>query len=450
MSRGEIRGRESGQALILIVLAVVGLLGLTALAVDGANAFAQRRQAQNAADTSAFAAAIGRIQNYVSGDDFNAGTLSAVNSAALARAASNTFGDTNNDAGVNAGSPIDVIVVYPPDSTAPAAYVGSHDYVQVKINANIQTFFARIVGVGTLPIHVQAIARAKPPYTAPLGGDNGIVALGDVCNAIRFHGNGSTRLIGGGVFSNSTANGSHANCWSIGLMGTADQLETPSAQVVGCSHGIDPGDISSGKLVFTSGGSEAPCSAPIPWPPPPPDIGVDCATLPAGTRTGHTAHPGQWSGTFPPGSVDTLDPGVYCINGDFRLNGGDSLTSNGGVTFILYGDLTWNGNADINLTPTATGKLAGLLIYRPLNDPMCGTPPCQTLDINGGANSLWSGTIFAPDSLCKITGTSDTFNPQAQAICYTVDVGGNSTWHLNYNGANNWDFPYPGQTGLSR
>lgn len=441
MFRGEIRARESGQALILIALAVVGLVGLTALAVDGAHVFAERRQAQNAADTAAFAAAIALI-------DEDASTV--YTAKALQRAQSNNFQDTLGDPAQNSGQIIDVVVLNPPDSTAPAAYVGDSQYVQVKINANIQTFFARVVGVSTLPIHVQAVAKAVAPYSAPLGGDNGIVALGDVCNAVRFHGHGSTHLTGGGIFSNSTAHGTPPSCWSIGLMGNADQIETPGATDAGCAHGIDPGDITGGKIVFTGGGGETSCAPQIPWPPPPPDLGVDCASLPVGTRTGATAHPGRWSGTFPPGGVDTLDTGVYCINGDFRMNGNDRLTSNGGVTFILNGDLTWNGGPEINLTPSTTGKLAGLLIYRPLNNPMCGTPPCQTLTINGGAQTVFSGTIFAPDSECKLTGTEDTFNPHAQAICYTVNVGGDSTWNINYDGAANWDFPYPGQTELDR
>ncbi|MGE5073357.1 MAG: Tad domain-containing protein, partial [Anaerolineae bacterium] len=49
---------ESGQALILIVFAIVGLVGLTGLAVDGGLTYSDRRRAQNAADNSALAAAL--------------------------------------------------------------------------------------------------------------------------------------------------------------------------------------------------------------------------------------------------------------------------------------------------------------------------------------------------------------------------------------------------------
>ena len=49
---------EKGQALILIVIAIVGLIGLTALAVDGGMAYSERRQSQNAADSAALGAAL--------------------------------------------------------------------------------------------------------------------------------------------------------------------------------------------------------------------------------------------------------------------------------------------------------------------------------------------------------------------------------------------------------
>src|SRR5512146_1530308 len=52
--------KERGQALILIVLAIVALIGLTGLAIDGGNAYSDRRHAQNAADTAALAAALSK------------------------------------------------------------------------------------------------------------------------------------------------------------------------------------------------------------------------------------------------------------------------------------------------------------------------------------------------------------------------------------------------------
>ncbi len=49
---------EKGQAIILIVFALIGLIGITGLTVDGGLAYSERRRAQNAADSAAFAAAL--------------------------------------------------------------------------------------------------------------------------------------------------------------------------------------------------------------------------------------------------------------------------------------------------------------------------------------------------------------------------------------------------------
>ena len=49
------RRSEKGQVLMLVALVFVGLLAVAGLAVDGGNLYAQRRQAQNAADAAALA-----------------------------------------------------------------------------------------------------------------------------------------------------------------------------------------------------------------------------------------------------------------------------------------------------------------------------------------------------------------------------------------------------------
>ncbi|MFO3797605.1 MAG: pilus assembly protein TadG-related protein, partial [Anaerolineales bacterium] len=71
---------EKSQALLLIALAMLALLGLTAIAIDGGNVYRDRRHAQNAADTAALAAALAIVKN-------NAGW----EQAALDRANSNGY-----------------------------------------------------------------------------------------------------------------------------------------------------------------------------------------------------------------------------------------------------------------------------------------------------------------------------------------------------------------------
>ena len=58
------RRAEHGQVLVLFVLALVGLLAMTGLVVDGGNAWAQQRQTQNAADSAAEAGTVILAQWY--------------------------------------------------------------------------------------------------------------------------------------------------------------------------------------------------------------------------------------------------------------------------------------------------------------------------------------------------------------------------------------------------
>ena len=52
------RKSERGQVLVIMAFGMFALLGMTALAIDGGNAYSDRRHAQNAADTAALAAGL--------------------------------------------------------------------------------------------------------------------------------------------------------------------------------------------------------------------------------------------------------------------------------------------------------------------------------------------------------------------------------------------------------
>jgi hypothetical protein len=136
----------------------------------------------------------------------------------------------------------------------------------------------------------------------------------------------------------------------------------------------------------------------------------------------------------------------------------------GGVTLVVFngsggGDIVrWTAGAQIDLIPQGTGSLAGLLMYVPYaNQSLCSvypgsdsSPPCRTISLVGNADSNWSGTIFAPDSLCKIEGDNTTVAIDAQAICYTVDIGGGGNWTLQYTGGTGFPFNTPAYTELNR
>ena len=178
--------QEKGQALILIVLAIIGMIGLTAVAVDGGMAYSERRQAQNAADAAALDAALTKIR----GGGWQA--------EGLVRAASNGF-DNN-------GTSNSVAVNNPPTAGCNGAngpYAGNVQYVQVIIRNVTNTYFGGVIGINEVNNCVEAIARAVPPSSAYMYPGFAVVGLAPSgCDAVYIAGNGQLQTWGVGLFSN--------------------------------------------------------------------------------------------------------------------------------------------------------------------------------------------------------------------------------------------------------
>jgi hypothetical protein len=173
----------------------------------------------------------------------------------------------------------------------------------------------------------------------------------------------------------------------------------------------------------------------VDWPEP------TCAN--AANKTGSTLSPGYVNGQFPPNGVDTLEPGIYCVNGDFRVNGGDTLTGNGVTIYMESGSVTWNGGATINLSAPTTGETAGLLVYAPMtnDDPI-------TLD--GNSDSHFQGTFLAPAADIQILGTGAADGFHSQVVGYTVELGGTADTSVFYNDNENYDWTIPPSMELSQ
>src|SRR5512141_2096333 len=120
---------ERGQALIIISLAAIGLFAIVGLAIDGSAKFSDRRHAQNAADTAVLAGGLAKVN----GD-------SQWKLVALNRALSNGY---NNNLISN------TVSVYACDETGSGCgpYSGKADYISVVITSNVNTYFARILGI---------------------------------------------------------------------------------------------------------------------------------------------------------------------------------------------------------------------------------------------------------------------------------------------------------------
>ncbi len=398
---------ERGQALILIVLAIVGLIGLTALAVDGGMAYSERRQSQNAADSSALAAALVIAHE---GTTWQA--------EGFARALSNGF-DNN-------GTTNTVVVNNPPaagcDGQA-GPYAGNIEYVQAVIRASTQTYFGPVIGIPEVKNCVEAIARAKPATTSEMAFGNAIVSLKPTGTATQWmHGGPDVTSVGGGIFVNSST-----DC-GLTINGTPN-VTTPNITMVAadsCPTLAGPGvSYNAPQMPYPPTGLPNPvCSGPA-------------------VQNGNTFSPGTWNDSFPPSGVTMLNPGMYCINGSFSLNGNDTLTGSEVVIVMNSGGISWNGNGALNLSAPTSGPFKGLLIYFPLSNN-------SEIRINGTNDQRLTGTILAPASPIVLLGTANTDSFHSQLVGYTVEFGGTFDGTIRYDDEENYDATVPPQIELTR
>ncbi len=133
--------REHGQILVIFALALVVMIGMVGLVLDGGGAFAQRRDEQNAADLAALAGA----NAYLNTPGNVATRTAAAQAAAVASASSNGYTD-----GVNG-------VVVP---TPTVTLLQSGAAVGVNITGVHVNSFARVLGATEWDVSVTATAEA--------------------------------------------------------------------------------------------------------------------------------------------------------------------------------------------------------------------------------------------------------------------------------------------------
>jgi len=395
---------EKGQSVVLLAVAFIALLGFSALAIDGGMVYADRRFAQNAADTAALAgggAAALKLENeFVKEKNFSCSSSKVYKAAtaavteAIYRAGDNGFlidPEISDDHGVT----IDCGV----DSSGP--YTKHYLDVIVKIKMETRTAFAHFVYNGKLENKVTAVSRVYPRI--PLVYGNAIVSLNPaICdgnnNGANFHGSAYVLVTGGDIFSNGCLNGS-------------GQPEVEDDKEIRYGGEFDPGNTtwtpspaySTDIVPETEYGIELP----------------DCSDPGANNLTG-----AQFQTSSP------LSPGLYCVTGNVSLNGGEFRGD--GVTIVfLDGELRINGNVTVQLTapiptPDPYPAVPGLLIYAPATNT-------NKLEFNGTSDSYFTGTILGPGASIDLLGTGSEDAFKCQVIGWNVEVGGTADTYVMYD-----------------
>ncbi len=432
--------RPRGQALVLLALGIVGLIGLTALAIDGGRAFADRRHAQNAADNAAYAGSYQWI-----GDD---GTWNGSNWSnnnwqfpAYNIAGANSYANDDDSSVSLAIAPYDECRAVAPTSPVLGALIS------VEIQSALNTLFAPIVGIPTVENTVNATAIACKEYTGMAGLGQAAVACNKTdCYAFEFAGNNNSTIQGSGAFVNSSCSGS-GNQKALRGYGSGSVQIPFGISVVAPDYYwqmTNPPNITTNVPQIDCFENIAPLE----------ELGVTCSGpgSEGSDINGRFLTPGTYSGTFPPGQPDTLylKPGTYCLTGEWRQNANgwkvqmhpDTNIGGGeGVTFVLMGDMKINGGS-VNVIGQRFGAPINgrLLIYAPFYGPNKEIIN-HTIIINGNNESSFTGTLFAPTAQITLTGTAgnESTTWTGQVIGDTIAISGTVNWNLIYDDDNRID-----------
>ena len=474
--------KERGQALIIVAFAIIGLVGIVGLAIDGSIAFSDRRRAQNAADAAAFAGAYGKINPIIDPDTgVQLNAYDSMQYLARERADSNGFyGDLiHNQVEVYLCSDAEASCEEPYNTRNPG------DYVQVIITSHVNTFFARVLGIPQVHNRVQSVVLAKDDVIEPLFPGESIIALSPDCinpGTLILQGTGDITLNGGGLFINSNGTcGFDCDSNSVTLDIINGDITTAGSTFDSvsdqCSENITaPTSTDAEQFNYPDDLPDIP--EPTEWCDPNLHLGsywndnVNRVTY---------LYPGYY-GNFPPQKTQPLGAlydriimmsGIYCVGETVKLSDRNLILES------EYGTTDVDGDGDVDsldgegvtiyIRPGFGFRLEGgtfhlkaqavapytnyLFIVAPPDDPdgypdTWGQP--EACVINGNTNDEFEGGIYAPYCNITVNGSAGNIGFNAQVIGYTVDITGGAGLNFTYDGEKVPVTEKPAQVGQTK
>ncbi|MBX0327037.1 hypothetical protein K2Z83_04985 [Oscillochloris sp. ZM17-4] len=155
------RQRAEGQALVMVALSFIVLVAFLGLALDGANAFGQRRRVNNAADAASLAAT--RVLIASKSDGSHGDAINTTISEFLLADHNFDAVDVTWQASYVTRDDPDTIIGPVDDSLAPPS---DADGVRVDMTFTFETFFMRVMGQPTLSVGASGTAIYGPLGTA--------------------------------------------------------------------------------------------------------------------------------------------------------------------------------------------------------------------------------------------------------------------------------------------
>ena len=423
--------REHGQVIYLLAVGIITLLGFTALAIDGARLFSERRNAQGVADTAAFTAAayVGQYTlGYIQSNWYTGAKVEPhAEQAALERIRSNGYTDPAYDP--FGGNDRLRITIDPFTEGLATKYI-----VKVFLISEVEPIFAQLVYDGPMLVNVESHAVVQPRVN--LGFGQAMVALSpDECDALQFTGGSNIDIIGSGIFSNSTCEPNAINFTGGTSVSVTGDLVTPG------DYDVDGGSSVTSGGVDTDAEPQTFMDVPTPdcsgLTTDPTNIWYDANTL--------ILNPGRYTYKLMLVNTRTYNflPGLYCLEHGLVISAGDTGEVNGTdvMFYILDGNVSvTSGILDLTApdggeADDGTNSWDGMLFY----------VEHDTIDLAPSPGSYFEGTIYAPsdkiDPTCKLTGNGDTAGYNLQFVCNTITLAGGANLYIDFDNTNAYEPP---------
>ena len=395
------RPRWRAQAIVFFVLALVGLIGIAGLAIDGGRLALEKRRAQAAADAAALAGGLSIAYAPVQADGtVSATALQAALDAARERAAANGY----DDDGVH--NTVQVTIDGPVQEGFHWVY-----YVNVDIDSNLDPALIQVVYSGPLRASVHAQSRARPYQDFARGYT--IVTTGDKSPGLQIGGD-SLIDVEGDIW---------VNTWT--RLNGSFTLQVDTLYSVGRVENLGSASTLVGEV-------QANLGTPRTWPTiPEPACGPDRGSI-QGARGG-TYAPGTYSHIHINSDAEVhLEPGLYCVDHEVIITGG-AVYGEGVMFYVRSGVVRLAGEAQVhltaasNLTDAAGQQWRGMLFYLSPDNH-------DGFELRGTSEFYLDGTVYVPGEAsreaCAIAATSGTMSLQAQFICHSAEVVGTADMQL--------------------
>ncbi len=383
-----LHGDESGAVLVVVAIAMLLVLGVAALSVDGGRGLNEERDSQNAADQASLAAAWAECNGR---DPMAAG---------IASAAANGF---DNNGTTNSVTLTDL---------------GSGRFEAV-VSSTIDGGFAKTVGANTITASSQAVASCS--ITTGSGGF-ALFAGSTTCGPVDLSLTGSSQTIKGAIHSNDQLR-------INGNVASPSRIYGPVTAVVSVQH--------SGVEFFEPDGTPSgigtnPTQGVALVPPYP--VKYEAAQYAPGSNIALAA---DALGEYFPYTTNrswsdvTLASGLYYVDGNVSLNrvAGEHVTIVATGQISLTGTNTVNTIVDPNDPDYGPYDASGLALFSTYRN---ATASCNRDAITwSGSNHVWSGIQYAPFGNIDMSG-ADNSTFDGSIIAYNIKLSG-SAINITYN-----------------